>query len=285
MSKSKVNTATCPRPGMTKAAQQRKSAPGTDEFGLTAKQRRYCDHLLADPDQNRRKAYIAAGYTHKSMQKVDRGTWKLMRTPHVRAYLMKRQKEMRKRMNTKQNRVLDELACIGFLDPADLFDDYGSLKHIQDIPLHARKAISQIDVFTEYDGKGEDRKVVGHTSRIKFHDKKGSLDSIARILGYFQQDKIDTDGVAKLMELVGNSRGGSTIGRLKSVGSGSGRPLSGSDVETPQLIQNSGQGRSRGPLPAQLGADGTAGKLLVHERDSEGEAVGDDDVPRHSSSG
>lgn len=269
---------------MTKVAQARKSAPSTDEFGLTPKQRRFCDHLLADPDQNRRKAYIAAGYTHKTMQKVDRGTYRLMRTPHVRAYLMKRQKEMRKRMNTKQNRVLDELACIGFMDPADLFDDYGCLKHIQDIPAFARKAISQIDVFTEYEGRGNDRKAIGTTSRIKFHDKKGALDSIARILGYFQQDKIDTDGVAKLMEMVGNARGGSTIGRLKSIGSGSGS-LSGSDVATPQLVHDSGQGRQRGPLPAQLGADAIAGEFLVHERDPEGEAVGDDDVPRHPASG
>jgi phage terminase small subunit len=242
-------------------AQRRRSAASTDEYGLTPKQRRYCDHLIADPDQNRRKAYIAAGYTHNSMQKVDRCVWAMMKLPHIQAYIQMRRRALRNKTEASQERIVKELAGIGFLDPADLFDDFGSLRHIQDVPLAARKAIAQIDVFTEYEGRGKDRTAIGHTTRIKFVDKKGALDSIARILGYFQQDKIDTDGVAKLMDMIGTARGGSTIGRLNHTIDGSSRPL------------------------LQLGANGTARKLLVHERDPESSPAGDDDVPRHSAAG
>ena len=273
------------KPGRSATAQRRKSAASTDEFGLTPKQRRFCDHLLADPDQNRRKAYIAAGYTHKNMQKVDRGTWLLMKTPHVLAYIDKRRKLLNSANRYGQEKVIKELARIGFFDPADLFDDFGSLRHIQDVPIGARKAIAQIDVFTEYSGRGEDKEVIGHTTRIKFVDKKGALDSIARILGYFQQDKIDTDGVAKLMQMIGEARGGSTIGRLNSTidhGSGS---LLGPVVASEQPLHDSGQAGERGPLPAQLGTDGTARKLLVHERNPEGSPAGDDDVHRHPAAG
>jgi phage terminase small subunit len=272
------------QPGSTAHARRRKRAVGTDEFGLTPKERRFCDAFLADADQNRRKAYIAAGYTHKTMQKVDRGVYLIMRRPQVIAYLRKRQLAMRRNTEIGQSRVVTELANIGFLDPADLFDSYGALKHIQDVPLHARKAIAQIDVFTEYEGRGNDREAVGSTTRIKFVDKKGALDSIARILGFFQQDKIDTDGVAKLMDMIAQQRGGSTIGRLNSVSS-SGGPLLGPVVATQQSLHDSGQGGERGPLPAQLGADGTARKLLVHERDLEGSPAGDDDVHRHTAAG
>ena len=197
---------------------------------------------------------------------------------------MLRRRALRKYTGINQKKVINELANIGFFDPADLFDGFGSIRHVQDIPIAARKAIAQIDVFTEYSGRGEDKEVIGHTTRIKFVDKKGALDSIARILGFFQQDKIDTDGVAKLMEMVGTARGGSTIGRLNTIDGSSG-PLLGSAVEVEQPILDSGQGGERGPLPAQLGANATARKLLVHERDPESPSAGDDDVHRHSAAG
>ena len=273
------------KPANTGVATRRRSAPSTDEFGLTSKQRRYCDHLLADPDQNRRKAFIAAGYAHKSMQNVDRGTYDLMKKPHINAYLNRRRKTMRRNTECGQERIVRELGRIAFLDPADLFDNFGSLRHIQEVPIGARKAIAQIDVFTEYEGRGKARKAIGHTTRIKFVDKKGALDSIARILGYFQQDKIDTDGVAKLMEMIGAAKGGSTIGRLdRTVSSGHGS-LHGPVVATQQSLSHSEQGGRRGPLSTQLGTDGTARKLLVHERNPEGETAGDDDVHRHSAPG
>jgi len=241
--------------------------------------------LLADPEQNRRKAYIAAGYTHKNMQKVDRGTWLLMKTPHVLAYINKRRKQLNSANRYGQEKILKELARIGFMDPADLFDSYGHLRHIQDVPIAARKAIAQIDVFTEYESRGADKVLIGHTTRIKFVDKKGALDSIARILGYFQQDKIDTDGVAKLMQMIGTAKGNSTIGRLNSTIDHRSGSLLRSDVEVEQPLLDSGQGGERGPLPSQLGTDPAARKLLVHERDPESSSAGNDDVHRHSAAG
>jgi hypothetical protein len=208
--------------------------------------------------------------------------WKL---PHIQAYLLMRRRALRKSTEFGQLRVLEELAAIGFMDPADLYDDYGTLKHIQDIPAAARRAIAQLDVYTEYEGRGKNRVAVGHTTRIKFVEKKGALDSIARILGYFQQDKIDTDGVAKLMEMVGSARGGSTIGRLNSTIDHSSGSLLGPALEITQSLHDPGQGGQRGPLPAQLGTNQAARKLLVHERDPEGETAGDDDVYRYSAAG
>lgn len=266
-------------------AKRRRSAASTDEYGLTTKQRRFCDHVIADPDQNRRHAFKAAGYKFKNWQQADRNIWVMWKLPHIQSYIKMRRRALRKSTNINQQKIVKELARIGFLDPADLFDDFGALRHIQEVPIAARKAIAQIDVFTEYSGRGEDKEVIGHTTRIKFVDKKGALDSIARILGCFQQDKIDTDGVAKLMEMIGEARGGSTIGRLNSTADSSSRPLLGPVVATQQLVSDPRQGGERGPLPAQLGANGTAGKLLVHERNPEGAAAGDDDVHRHPATG
>jgi hypothetical protein len=155
------------------------------------------------------------------------------------------------------------------------------LKNIHDIPIQARKSISQIEVFTEYDGRGKSRKAIGQTTRIKLVDKKGALDSLARILGFFQQDRLDTDGIAQLMALVGGNKEGSTIGRI-SADTGVGRAVLGPVVATQQPVLDSRQGGGGGPLPSQLGAAGVDGKLLVHERHPEGSPAGDDDVSGHT---
>jgi len=247
-----------------------------DEFGLTAKQRRFCDHMLADPDENRFNAYKKAGYNGAD-KNVPMAASRLMQNKTVRAYMYLRRQRLRRNSQIKEQHLLDELACIAFFDPADLFDEDGRLRTIHEVPQAARKAIAQLDVFTEYEGRGSNRVAIGTTTRVKFVDKKGAIDSLARILGLFQQDKIDTDGVAKLMALVADSRGGSTIGRLNTI-SETGRPIPRSGLASEQPVLDSGQEGRAGPLPMQLGAGGTTQQLLVHERDPESASVGDDDV-------
>jgi phage terminase small subunit len=267
----------------TKQVQRRRKKQRTDEFGLTDGERKFADGLLMNPDQSMVSCYIAAGFQYKTKKLATKYASLAHRRPQVQAYLTLRRKKLAEWRDVKQARVVEELANIGFVDPADLVDDYGTLLNLNDMPERARKAISQIDVFTEYEGRGEERQVIGHTTKIRFVDKKGALDSLARILGFFKQDAIDTNGVAELMALIAEQRGGSTIGRLNS--DATERPVLRPVVEDQQLILDSGQGGSRGPLSAQLGAVGAAGKLLVHERDIEGETIGDDDFHRHPPSG
>jgi phage terminase small subunit len=256
-----------------------------DDFGLTAKQRRFCDHLLADPEEIKVAAYEAAGY-NGSKKNQSKAIAKIMMSPPVIAYLMMKREGMRKRQHIKQDNVLKELAHIGFFDPGELFDDKGTLRQINDMPSRARKAIASIDVYTEYAGRGTKRKAVGTTTKIKFVDKKGALDSISRILGFFQNDTgLDASAVGQLMQLVAESRGGSTIGRLDGGHLGSSGPISGSVVATQQPVPHSRQAGPVGPLQAQLGTDGASGELLVHECDPEGETAGDDDVYRHPVAG
>jgi hypothetical protein len=141
-----------------------------------------------------------------------------------------------------------------------------------------------MDVFTEYEGRGAKRVAIGTTTKIKFVDKKGAIDTLARMLGLFQQDKIDTDGVAKLMELVAKSRGGSTIGRLNSIDE-SGGSVSGPSMALEQPVSDPEQGRRAGPLPTKLGARAVVPELLVLERDIESPPAGDDDVHRSAAAG
>jgi phage terminase small subunit len=264
----------------TKQVQRKRKSKHTDEFGLTALERKFADTVLKNPEMTQASCYLKAGYNEPKTRKLlHKYASKTIKRPHVQAYLEMRRKQLAKKVNVQQGDVVQELYNIGFFDPADLFTEDGCLKQITEIPEGARKAISQIDVFTEYDGRGENREAIGQTTRIKFVDKKGALDSLARYLGMFKQDQIDTDGIAELMGLVAQARGGSTIGRLNSIEAEG--PVQRPALEASQSVLDPGQGGQRGPLPSQLGANGVAPKLLVHERHPESETAGDDDVHRH----
>ena len=85
-------------------------------------------------------------------------------------------------------RVLEEYGHIAFLDPAQAWDENGNLLPIHKMPEHVRRAIAGI----EY----ESREKVGRLAKLKFVDKKGALDSIAKYLGMFieRQQMLDRNG-------------------------------------------------------------------------------------------
>lgn len=66
------------------------------------------------------------------------------------------------------------------------------LKPIDQIPECARRAIAGIEFVELFAGKGENRKSIGYLKKIKFADKKGALDSTAKILGMLR-DKVDVN--------------------------------------------------------------------------------------------
>jgi phage terminase small subunit len=102
--------------------------------------------------------------------------------------LLKRiQGELFEEIQVDSDRVLKELACIAFLDPADILDDSGSVKPISEIPERARRAIASLDV--SIDDLGNSLK------KVKFESKKSSLELIGKELGMFvDRKKLEVTG-------------------------------------------------------------------------------------------
>ena len=169
--------------------------------------------------------------------------------PQCQSYIDQRQAKARAKYEKQSDKVQIELLRCALVDPINLFDDEGRLLAIKDIPEDTRRAISQVDVTTIFEGKGEERAAVGTTTRIRMVDKKGSLDSLARIYGMFQQEKIDVGGVAELMKIVSGSKNESTIGRITKE---DGR--AGLMIETKQVERAKPVDLTRGPLQVQQDA-------------------------------
>lgn len=88
-------------------------------------------------------------------------------------------------------RQLQELCHIGLADPRELFDDEGRLLPIKEWPESAARAVSSIESFEEYQGRGEDREAIGMVRKVRFHGKIAAIDQVSKIKGYHRPQQVE----------------------------------------------------------------------------------------------
>ncbi len=143
--------------------------------GLTAKQELFCREYLVD--LNAEAAAKRAGYAAKN---AAREGCMLLKKPHVVQLVERLKSRQYQRLELKADNVLQELARIGFLDPAHVFDLQGVMLPIHEMPEEIRRAISSIEVETLYGGRGEAREAVGQLTKIKFWSKVDALQALGK---------------------------------------------------------------------------------------------------------
>lgn len=157
-------------------------------MNLTAKQRAFCQEYLVD--LNATQAAIRAGYSPRTARQV--GAENLSK-PDIQAELTKLMEERAQRVEIDADTVLRELLRLARVDLSAAFNDNGSLKPVRDMPEDVRRAISGVDVFEEFQGRGEDRAMIGYTKKLRFWDKTKALELLGRHLKLFS-DKIELTG-------------------------------------------------------------------------------------------
>lgn len=166
---------------------------GKEASGLTHKQRLFADEYLADAAFNATAAYKRAGYSAKSDNVAGVEAHKLLKNPKIAAYIEQRMDERAKRTEITQDRVLKEVARLAFLDIRKAFDEHGNLKPIHEIDDDTAAALAGLDIFEEFEGRGEDRTFIGLTKKMKLNDKTGALTLLMRHLGMLN-DKVKLQG-------------------------------------------------------------------------------------------
>lgn len=76
--------------------------------------------------------------------------------------------------------LLGRLKEIDDMDVLDILNDDGSLKKIQDWPKVWRQSITGIDMSELFEGRGDEREMVGILKKIKWPDKLKNLDLLGR---------------------------------------------------------------------------------------------------------
>lgn len=155
---------------------------------LTAKQIRFVDEWLID--FNGKQAAIRAGYSAKTAEAT---AARLLRNVKVQAEISRRQKDLQRRTEVTQERVVKELACVAFADATDyvqvetrtavkndgpeLSYQTVTLKNTAELSPEQRAAIAGI-------------KQGANGVEVKLHDKIKALELLGRHIGMFN-DKLE----------------------------------------------------------------------------------------------
>ncbi len=160
-------------------------------MALTPKQKIFADEYLID--LNATRAYKVAYPSCKKDESARVNGSKLLTNTNVADYIQKRMDERAQRTEITQDRVLQELAKLGFFDIRKLFDDSGKPRDIAGLDNDTAACIAGLEVMDVYDGVGEDKEFVGYVKKYKLSDKLKALELLGRHLGMFK-DKVELSG-------------------------------------------------------------------------------------------
>ena len=139
---------------------------------LTPKQARFVDEYLID--LNATQAVIRAGYSAKRASEI---SYQLLQKTTVQLAIQSAMRERSARTGITQDRVIQEIAIIGFADLSE-FVDWGSegvsLKDSTTIDKDRRRAIVEV-------------KQTQHGISIKLADKNSALEKLARHTGIYDE--------------------------------------------------------------------------------------------------
>lgn len=143
-------------------------------------------------DLNATQAAIRAGFSEKTARAK---ASQLMDLPHVMEAIEAEMAKRSERTEITQDRVLQELARVGFSDIRKLFTETGSLKRPEEWDDDAAAFVSSIEVVVRK-VPGGDEDEVEHIHKVKLWDKNSALEKIARHLGMLNDKmKVEHSGV------------------------------------------------------------------------------------------
>lgn len=162
---------------------------------LTPKQQCFCDEYLID--LNATQAAIRAGYSEKVAKEIG---YENLTKPHIKAYIDKRRDAIAKKIEITQEKVVNELAKIGFSNISD-FLTYRTAKTVVDREKDGTSIIDYAQIIELKDSDTIDTSAVKSVKKsrdgaftFELHDKLGALRDIAKHLGMSSENiKISGD--------------------------------------------------------------------------------------------
>ena len=118
----------------------------------------------------------------------------MLRGERVREMIEAEMEEAMKKYEVTPERIIQELACLAFLDISDLYDEAGQLKPLSEIPEESRRAIQNIETKLNQFGSSTVAKSESKRAALELlgkhlamwtdvHRSEGNDDLVAAILG------------------------------------------------------------------------------------------------------
>lgn len=171
--------------------------------GLTPKQDAFCQRYIetGNASQAYRLSYNAAKMKPET---VNRTAKELLDNPKIAARLGVLKERLLEKHDVTFDRVVKEYARLAFLDIRRAFDEQGNLKPIHELDDDTAAAIAGLEVEVRRAAGDADEMLEGQPHggalkrqhgaaarlhKIKLADKKGALDSIAKLFGWVVEKK------------------------------------------------------------------------------------------------
>lgn len=167
-----------------------------NKLGLTLKEATFCEIYLQNRGNGTHAALSAGFATTEGSGSVEAS--RLLRIPRIMAYINQRGQEMLEKLEISTDLIAAEYAKLAFSNVKDFmtWDEQGFpvFRPSDELSDVATAAISEI---TFIDTKH------GRNVKFKMHDKKGALDSLAKLKGFLvdKQSVDHTSGGKSLLDL------------------------------------------------------------------------------------
>lgn len=142
---------------------------------LTDKQELFAREYLKD--LNATQAAIRAGYSEKTARAT--GCENLTK-PDIAERIIQLKDARNEEVGVDAAYVLRRLVEIDQMDVLDIMKDDMSLKPVSDWPASWRRYLSGVDVAEMFEGRGDDREMVGILKKIKWPDKVKNLELLGK---------------------------------------------------------------------------------------------------------
>ena len=160
------------------------------------------DHWFANGCQSKRAALVSVGM-------APNGSPQVFRHPAVLAEIVRRRARMTRKHAVTEDRIIQEYEKIAFAALDEMLEiqpDGSAWIDMAAMTDDQKAALAEyhVDSYQEL-GDEEHPGHIVKKSRVKFHDKKAALDSLARIMGMFK-DKLDVSHTISLSDKVQQRR-------------------------------------------------------------------------------
>lgn len=169
---------------------------------LSEKERRFVDAYLGSSGGNATRAAIAAGYSRHTARQLGA---RLLSKVHVQAAIAQRQAKLSAEADVTAERVIQELARIGFADIRLLFDAQGQLRDPQSLSDAMAAAVVSVEVTKHRTTKKGETSTEEYVTKVRMADKIGALSLLCRKLGLLR-DKMEVTGKVTLEQVLEASR-------------------------------------------------------------------------------
>jgi phage terminase small subunit len=163
------------------------------EKSLTPKQEQFCRAIPTGKNQSAayRQAYNC---TRMSDATVNVEASRLMDHPHIALRIKELTAPVVAQIQMTRAEWLSFMEKMLRFDPRKMFDRFGKLLEIGDMKENERLAIADFEKVEHLTGKGENRRVVGVTKKLKFIDRLKALEILGKAKGFYRNESDGEEG-------------------------------------------------------------------------------------------